>query len=154
MLTSNLRLFRFTSLSGGFYLFFQYARVRNWVISLGKVCREAGLWRAAVKRLNWAFNHADILTALNLSRECALESVRAAIWLDHQDATPDRSKAERNKAGKWMLVGGNQSVGAARSSMGTPVLILGALTDIGAANGVVSAALGWGTIAFSRCVFI
>lgn len=54
---------------------------------------------AAVKRSNWVFNHADILTASNLSWECASESVRAGLWLDHQDATPDRSKAEWDVAG-------------------------------------------------------
>lgn len=69
--------------------------------------------------------------------------------MDHQDATPDRSKAEWDEAG-WMDVGGgNQSVSAARSSMGTPALILGILIDAGAANGVINVAVGCSNIAFS-----
>lgn len=82
-----------------------------WVISLGKVCREAGSCSAAIKCSNWAFNHADILTALNLSPECTSESVTVGSWLDHQNATPDHSEAEWDEAVngcRWE----NQSAGA------------------------------------------
>lgn len=69
-----------------------------WVISLGKVCSAAGSWWAAIKCSNWAFNHADILTALKLPWECASESLTVGLWLDHQDAIPVQSEAEWDEA--------------------------------------------------------
>lgn len=125
-----------------------------WVISLGKVCREAGSWRAAVKRSNWAFNHADILTALNLSWECASESVRAGLWLDHQDATPDRSRAEWDEAGNGRWWGKSISQwsqefdGDSSANPGHPDWRIWASR---AANGVVSVAVGCRNIKFNLC---
>lgn len=94
---------QYKALSGIFDLFFLLLYPTRqcyelWVISLGKVCRAAGSWWAAIKCSNWAFNHADILTALNLSWECASESVTVGLWLDHQDAIPDHSEAEWDEA--------------------------------------------------------
>lgn len=131
------------------FFYIQHASVMNsWVISLGKFCREAGSWWTAVKRSNWAFNHADILTALNLSWGCASESVRrggGGLWFDHQDTTPDFSEAGGMKL-EMVVSRGNQSISAARSSVGTPALILGILIDAG-----TNVAVGCRNIVFSWC---
>lgn len=149
--TSSLHLFHCNMLSGVFYQFFLLLyptcqRYELWVISLGKFCREAGSWWTAVKRSNWAFNHADILTALNLSWGCASESVRrGGLWFDHQDTTPDFSEAGGMKL-EMVVSRGNQSISAARSSVGTPALILGILIDAG-----TNVAVGCRNIVFSWC---